>query len=473
MGQELSANADCDESLHEPYSDSNYGNDGNDEIILFELALGLALWRKKTVILIIVLSSLVASIVFTLIFNTITYRTTLRFSLSFPGIEKHENPDGSPFHPQQIISPSILSGIQPLRTAMNKGKHPEITISEMIPESVTKKRGEKSSEVFFPDRFSLSISTDKRFFLSESERAEIVISIIKMYKERIVSSFASKLSYSESFPDDFLETNDYSEIIDVFALRINNALMFLNTKFDSNDPFHSLNQELLFSDLKMRFELLNAFDLKNINDFIENKRLTKNRKILSIVLKQDILKLDDDQRLNMAESKASEGLLEKVLTISILDAETIPLTDRHLDSSTIDKVREKNLNLFLVKKTVEAATKASENEIEKKQKMDMLNGIERLSNEDQAKYFERADSLLEEIQSHYISYIIELNAMNKRFLEIKHADSVKIYQSPKSKRISSLSMKHTIPAFVVVSLLISICGILFINTIKNPDQNNK
>ncbi|MBN2255012.1 MAG: hypothetical protein JW736_04860, partial [Deltaproteobacteria bacterium] len=89
-----------------------YTNYRDDEINLIDYLRVLWKWKVFIALVVALCVLVVGSIMF--IKYPTRYVTTCTVSLSFPGIEKHENPDGTVFTKEQLITPVLLNRLYDL-----------------------------------------------------------------------------------------------------------------------------------------------------------------------------------------------------------------------------------------------------------------------------------------------------------------------------------------------------------------------
>ena len=95
-----------DQSSQQPYP-QGYPPQYEDEINLIDLLR--VLWKWKWLIIGGTLICAVAVMGITMVKYPTNYVTGCTISLNFPGIEKHQNPNGTLFEKEQIIAPAILT----------------------------------------------------------------------------------------------------------------------------------------------------------------------------------------------------------------------------------------------------------------------------------------------------------------------------------------------------------------------------
>ena len=453
-------------------SDSH--NDYEDEISLFDILS--IIWKRKIFIIVSVFLCTSIAGAYLFFFNISTFSTSTLFSLNFAGIEKHNNPDGSTFKKNQIISPSILSKVEPLSTRkmISAENHSGyiLSIDGIVPPEIAEKLKKKPDETYLPTLFSLTIKSKEANIISKEERSEILLSIIEEYKKEFANKYINESYFSEEFPDNFFQANDYNEIIDVLTQRINTVLKALDLK-KSMAGYHSSTKKISFADLKVSLQILKTVDLKRITNVVENLNITKDKHLLGITLEQKIKDLEMTSNKETNRSLIAEDLLEKVVKYSTPDVKKGNTSaDITIGSSFIEKLRKEDNLSYLIKTILESKSKANDLIFEKKKTLELLETLKQ-NKETSEKTSSFVDDSLKQLVNTYIAFVKDLNIINKESLSIKYANAIKVETPPVSIILKSKNTRVILCLAILASLFLSMMIAFFMEYIKNETSKQQ
>ncbi len=259
------------------------------------------LWKWKVFIALMVVLCAGAAIVIPMVKYPTKYVTECIIALNFPGIEKHRNPDDTLFDKNQIITPAILSRATAFLRKGNEDFPSEdirgmIGIKAIIPpeiqEEMEKAEERKESYTFFPNKFSLTLTTERKGIFSTEEKDQILLSIIDEYRKEFERKYGEEPLVVISFPTNFLANCDYIEAVDIFKMRTNNFVKFLDSKIKKAGFFRSQKTSLTFIDIKNDIEVLRNIELSRAEASIKVLLLTKNKENLIHKYKHKIRKIE-------------------------------------------------------------------------------------------------------------------------------------------------------------------------------------
>ncbi|MBW2545529.1 MAG: hypothetical protein JRD43_08815, partial [Deltaproteobacteria bacterium] len=224
------------DSSQQPYP-QNYPPYYEDEINLIDYLR--VLWKWKWLIMAGTLICAIAAMGVTMVMYPAKHVTECTISLNFPGIEKHQNPNGGLFSKEQIITPAILTkAIAFLQE--KKAEFPGedirgmVDIKAVIPPEIQEKikaaEKKKGSYTFFPNQFSLTITLEQADIFSIRERNRILLSIVNEYRKDFEKKYGEEPLVVIEFPANFLANTDYLDAIDTFKVRTGNFIKFLDSR---------------------------------------------------------------------------------------------------------------------------------------------------------------------------------------------------------------------------------------------------
>ena len=162
----------------------------DDEINLIDYLR--VLWKWKVFIILMAFLCTGVAIGITTVKYPAKYVTSCIISLNFPGIEDHKNPDNTMFAKEQIITPDILTRATSFlqkngQSFSEKNLRGMIGIESIIPSGIKaemkKANKGKESYTFYPNQFSLTLTSGKDCILSTKECDEILLSIVDQYRK--------------------------------------------------------------------------------------------------------------------------------------------------------------------------------------------------------------------------------------------------------------------------------------------------
>ncbi|MBU0462456.1 MAG: hypothetical protein KKE12_02375, partial [Proteobacteria bacterium] len=232
-----------------------------DEINLIDYLRVLWKWKYFIVLLTVLCSGVAIGI--TTVKYPVEYVTKCIISLNFPGIEKHKNPDNTMFDKEQIITPNILTRATSFlqkndKSFSEKNLRGMIGIESIIPPKGIKG---KESDTFYPNQFSLTLTSGKDGIFSTKEKNQILISIVNEYRAAFEKKYGQEPLVVVEFPADFLANSDYIDVVNTFKIKINNFIKFLDSKIEKAGFFRSQKTGESFIDLKSDLELLNNIEI--------------------------------------------------------------------------------------------------------------------------------------------------------------------------------------------------------------------
>ncbi len=434
----------------------------------------MVMWKRKTLIVVVTALFLVGAVEFGSIKYPIKHITEIVISLNFPGIEKHRYPDGTLFEPRQIIAPTILSRAGSLLKEkddnfLTDNLRGAIQIQPVIPpeveEKIEKAKKAQRSFEFFPNQFSLTLTTEKQMVIPAEERARVLYSIIDEYRKEFNRRYGQEALIAIDFPEDFVYTYDYIDIVAALKTRIDNAVKFLDAKIKTAGLFRSRQTGRSFIDIKDDIVLLKKTRLDKTESTINTLKLTKNKEMLINQYKYRIKKLDIEKQKKEAEALIARNLLQDVgqplrvsknqLHGSSRSAETFVI-----DSSFIEGLIKNNYYQTLVETALRAESEAKGLEIEKSfLEREIVELKEKGREKEKEKEKEQEKVLvakLKNLQDELTALLEEANRLNEEYLKNIVSGAVQIVKQPQTFKIREGDVGKSALLAGVFGLMLSI-----------------
>jgi hypothetical protein len=436
-----------------------------EEIDFFEIFKVLFKWKYLILGMICFLITVVS--IGNFLLNKKMYVSDIAVVLTFSGIEKHLNPDGSPFNAMQIISPHNLSKINiPIKTddSDNVRISDFIEVKNIIPEMEQKKidDAKEKNEVypFFPNQFLISLTTDENNLISNinKERETILNSVINVYKQEAARKFFKQDVFFGNYPYTFVNNNDYLENIEIIKVRINKLIKFINDNAEKTNKFRSTETSLTFLDLKHQLELLRNINVRKIEAFVKNMNLTKNIDLVISQLNQNIKILDENMAKQTGKAAIASKLLKEINSkIGFQKISSNSQNDMNLETSFIEKLRTEDNQSYLIEVILNSETSANDYEVDKKRLMDNLDSLKNKTKKGTQEIHDYVDNYLKNVVFNKFNQLTnDLKALNSEFQASENANFIKIIQSPLHYEVNSHSTSiKTILIAVVIALFLS------------------
>jgi len=440
------------------------------------------LWKWKWVIALMVVICAGAAIGITMVKYPTKYATECIIALNFPGIEKHRNPDDTLFDKNQIITPAILS-----RAAASLQKEEALSLRGMIaikaimpPEvqaEIKKAEKRKESYAFFPNQFSLTLTTEQKDIFSEEENSRILLSIVDEYRTEFERKYGEEPLVAINFPDDFLANYDYGEVVDTFKTKIATFIKFLDSKVKKAGFFRSQKTGLSFIDIKSDAESLRNIELSKTEAIIGTLKLTKNKEDLINQYKYNIRKIEIRKRKKEKEAAVAHRMLKQMRQTGRYklskDASSEKGTSLVLDSSFIENLIKNDYFSSLLKTALNAEVEAKNLEVDKEfleKKIIILKGKKEGKEKEKIACIQES---LKAIQDKIRLLSQRANELNMEYLRRAVAGAVQVIKDPETFETRSGNLKKTALLAAVVGLFFAIFLAFFIEYIKTASKKSK
>ena len=442
------------------------------------------IWKYKIVIVLMVVLCAGAAVGVTMVKYPAKHITECIISLSFPGIEKHKNPDGTLFEKTEIIAPAILYRATAFLREANEDLPLEsirgmVGVKGIIPPEIQEemKKAEKREEsyTFFPNQFSLALTTEAKGLFSTEQTHQILLLIIDEYRKEFERKYAEEPLVVVNFPDDFLLDHDYCEIIDIFQIRIDNFIKFLDSKIKKAGFFRSRETGLSFIDIKNDVELVRDIRLYGVKAVIKTSRPTKNRENLISKYRDKIRNIDMQKRKKEEEALVTNKLLKEMREVLRYEPSRAIDSGREeatlvLDSSFIENLIKEDSQSMLLRRALESGIDAKRLEVDKEfleQEIAILKEKEKEGEgEREREEIAYVEGTLKIIKDRIKILAKEANALNVEYLKGLVGGAVQIVKAPETYVTRSTSLKNIVLLAGVVALFFAIFVSFFIEYIR-------
>jgi len=443
------------------------------------------IWKYKIVIVLMIVLCAGVSVGVTMVKYPAKHITECIISLSFPGIEKHKNPDGTLFDKTEIIAPAILSRATAFLREANEDLPIEsirgmVGVKGIIPpeiqEEMKKAEERQESYTFFPNQFSLALTREAKGLFSTEQTHQILLLIIDEYRKEFERKYAEEPLVVLNFPDDFLLDHDYCEIIDIFQIRIDNFIKFLDSKIKKAGFFRSRETGLSFIDIKNDVELVRDIKLYGVKAVIKTSRPTKNRENLISKYRDKIRNIDMQKRKKEEEALVTNKLLKEMREMLRYEPSRAIDSGREeatlvLDSSFIENLIKEDSQSMLLRRALESGIDAKRLEVDKEfleQEIAILKEKEKEGGERERERQKIAyvQETLKIIKDRIKILAKEANALNVEYLKGLVGGAVQIVKAPETYVTRSTSLKNIVLLAGVVGLFFAIFVSFFIEYIR-------
>ncbi len=440
------------------------------------------LWKWKVFIVLMVILGTGVTLGITMLTHPANHVTKCTISLNFPGIEQHTNPDGSLFSKEQIITPAILTKATASLQKKEKDFHKEgiremVDIKGVIPPEVQEKieaaEKKKESYPFFPNQFSLTITTEQANIFSIKERDQILLSIVDEYRKEFEKTYREKPLVIIEFPANFLANSDYLDAITTFKVRTNNFIKFLDSKIAEAGFFRSQKTGDSFVDMKNDLELLNTIEISEIEATVKTLGLTKNIENLINVYLHQIRTIDVERKKKENEALVARKLLKDMKQPGGYEPSKGAFAEKGgtslvLDTSFIKDLVKEDSSALLLKTALQAEIKAKNLEVDKEflnEEIALLKGKGK-GKEKEKESTAHVEIGLKNIESRIIALSRRANELKKEYLEKLINNAVQVTRDPETYKTRDVSMKKIVLLAGVVALFMSVFLAFFIEYIR-------
>lgn len=440
-----------------------------DEIELIDVLR--VLWKRKFLIIGIVLC--VAVIVPAALWMKFPGHRVAKstISLNFKGIEAHKNPDGTVFKPEQIIAPVVLNNAfdrLAAQTDRNITGHKSeiinnIDVMPVVPGKIEKKiaDAEKEGEVYnyYPHQFVISYDATARV-LDSQEQAMLLQNVINAYAAFFQQEYSDIPLLKIDFPDNFLEDNDYIDIVTTFDKAIERILALVTPRINQAGLYKMRDQEYTFYRLKSDLEVLRDTTFANVSAIIRQLQMSRDADVLVRSYEYKIAQLELEKEKFKGKAIVSRDLLNEMNQPKVKGASqglgnSLSETNANflVDSSLIENLRKNESVDYLLKTYLEAQVKANNADVDIAAYQNKIKSLKE-ENEDKVTPADIAyvKSALTEIKNKIVTYSAIANQLNIKLLTKRNEHAVTMLRQPQVFFIRGVNIPK-------ISLLAVFCSI--------------
>lgn len=365
------------------------------------------LWKKRAVILVLTLVFTCLGMGYTILAQV--NKVSMTLSISYQGIEKGLNPDGTRFNVFEIASSEVLDRTL---SKMNvpgltvDGLRDRISIYALSPYNINEKIKEAKLEggdyTYMPNEFSISYSQQNKF--APNHTRELLSALSESYKEVFMEKYTDKNLVLEDITID-KENYEYVEYESLYKNKIESMIEFLTKKNGENSTYQSKETQQTFGNLIYMLQNVMNVDLENLQSFIVKSKISKDPEGIVAQLGYDIDMLTLDYRRESYESTFVKETIDQYDS-TVTDFVFIPTLDQ---SNNFYMNRTKTGLDYLADRSYDAGIEAEATRLaitEKQELIDAFSG-ELPQGEERGRLVAQVEALVAEIDNK-LAYISDL-----------------------------------------------------------------
>jgi hypothetical protein len=359
-----------------------------------------AIWKHKLMFIILSIAFLAIGVGTVHLINANVKQAQIRIALSYPGIEKGLNPDGSRFDVSQIKEPEIIGNIIEKGTLPDKLQLTDIRsmieISPLVPAGMSERieaaRKAGTEFIYYPNEFSINL--DFNTSMTQKQGFSLLEGIVDEYAKYFFNLFSEQGILVSSINGIDYTEYDYPEMSYVIGKKLDIINNYLEEKREETRDFRSPTKNITYSDLLSTVTVLRDIDLKSLESIIESYSLSKDKEMLINLYEHRIKKLELQRDKKKAEAAILAGMMDifdheksVVLVAGVEDKEFKPtdgtsyydrLAENSIDASVISTDNDYQIEYY--QELIEEYKKDESAKNQKQVALDDINGI--LSNID-------------------------------------------------------------------------------------------
>ena len=327
-------------------------------------------------------------------------------SFQYEGIEDGLDPNGAAFDINKIKSPMVIEnalnnlGITDIST---EDIRQNIMIEGVIPQDAVERitvinqmsledaaNYEKILDVtYFPSQYIVYLYKDS--FLKASDTTEILNAILESYRTYFMDTYANTevLTVTSNLLD--YQDYDYAESIDMLESQIEIMLDYVVERKEQAPDFRSANTGLSFGDIETSLRTIEEIDLANLNSYVENIALSKDKTRMSEYYNYKIRKYN----MKLSELQVQMATIQNTIDAYAKDPVVIVSSQESTQEITqtneyYDKLIEQKLKLN--REIASVNTDLNET-------YELLNNMNSATRKNTQEEYDYADSLLDKIAS--------------------------------------------------------------------------
>ena len=450
----------------------------SDEVSFMEIFV--VLWERKWMIVGLVCISLLIATIYVLMKYPVVYTTSVDIRLEFPGIENHENPDGSRFEARQIISPRVFSLVRSSLGERVQGIDDLNALVYLEPafQNVNKKESSEeqagNDKIVVPAKiFRLVFHTNDKTLASKGLGNELLLAIVDGYRKVFNAKYNELPLLSVTFNPDVLNL-EYAEITRTFNLRIQSFKLFLESKIEDAGFFRSKTTGRSFVDLKDDFDFLEVVEVANAESFIQQNFMTRNIDQYLSTLKNRSENLRVQAEKMESKANVAKELLNNIVALS---AQATPAMNRKdmpeviIDNSIVDRSMNSRYFKKIIESALDAGVMAAEHRIDRQTLEMQIDELSKTStSRESSDLAEKNQQILEkkllEIHEKLKALAEEANDLNREYLMFFSDNSIKITDEPVSNSGRMVGWKKLLLFVTLLGFGASLVLVFILNMLK-------
>ena len=293
-----------------------------------------AMIKGKWTIAITVIICVIAVFLGMGLFNPYAGQARTVVSLSFPGVEKGVNPDGSRFDGKDIASPAVIDrALESIEIGSGEMTVADVRanmeIVPVIPDNVVELAQNAIKEgkdfKYYPNEFTLAYNIPKNnwkslagrllgiFNAGGSKQRSMGRKLLEGIIDEYITYFDSLYSERDVLPNllgtvDY-DSYDYPELSSVITSQIKMMEIFLNKKISESKDFRSTVSGYSFKDIQEAMNVIKNVDVSRLASIIGATNLTRDREKLITFYEYRIKLLELEKGKKESESKIALDMM--------------------------------------------------------------------------------------------------------------------------------------------------------------------
>ncbi|MDY6823912.1 MAG: hypothetical protein SWH68_09010 [Thermodesulfobacteriota bacterium] len=462
-----------------------------DEIELIDVFR--VLWKRKYLIIgIVVCVAFVVPVALWMIFPC--HRVVKSsIALNFKGIEEHKNPDGSVFKQEQIIAPAVLDkAFDKLKTKTDEAvdEHRSkilnnVNITPVIPENIEQKivNAEEKGVVYtyYPNQFIIAHKAKTvGGVLDRQAQVLLLDNIINVYADFFQQEYLEVPFVNMDFPDNFLENNDYMDIVASFEQTIERMLALAAPRIDQPGLYKMSVEDYTFSRLQSELELLKNTSLSKASAIIKHLQISKDAEALITTYKYKIAQLEMQKEKFTRKAQVSHELLTEMNRPAVSNLPqglgmSPSETDANflVDASFIERLKKNDSVDYLLKTYMEAKGKANDADVNIAALQEKMTALkEDTGHKVSPANIAYVQSALKDIKEKIIMYAGIANELNIKFLTQRNENAVRTISQPQVEFTRGVNIQITSLLAVFCSMFLAIFAAFLVEYISNAREQD-
>lgn len=414
-------------------------------------------WRGKWLIALITVIALILTGIGTYIMIPRTQSVVAIIELNYPGIELGQNPDGTQFDIRQLKSPYVIEKALEELALTNSGVKLDevrrnIDITSIIPNDISQraetmiKQGQEY--VYYPSEFKITYKVNKAF--SYNQGIQLIETIIDEYKKYFYTLYSDVKTIENTIGTLDFSSYDYPDIVEVINTQIAGIQEFLESKAEEDSNFRSAETGFSFADLNRSFDILKTVDTTKLESLVNTYNLTKDRDKLIKDYEYKVKRMELEMAKKNSEADEARKLMDQ---FKKEDYVLIPDGSRNELKTENPSSYYNTLAEIAITASVEAANMQHEIEYYKNE-IERLKAVTEVNN---TKLIEEANSLIESIQTKMIDLISKTNDTLSEYYSYKYGRSIR--QIVPAEMVSGINILLNMAIALAIGIMVGVFAV--------------